>query len=36
MKISYNGKIKDTEIVLESSTGGGGQNIQWHAKRVTQ
>jgi hypothetical protein len=36
MKISYNGKIKDTEIVLESSTGGGGQSIQWHAKKVTQ
>lgn len=36
MKISYNGKIKDNEIVLDSSTGGGGQSIQWHAKKVTQ
>jgi hypothetical protein len=36
MKLNYKGKIKDTEIVFESSAGGGGQAIEWHAKKVTQ
>jgi hypothetical protein len=33
MKIDYKGKIKDSEIVFESSAGGGGQTIEWHAKK---
>lgn len=33
MKLTYKGKITDKEIVFESSTGGGGQTIEWHAKR---
>ena len=36
MKLNYKGKIKDTEIVFESSAGGGGQAIEWHAKKVAQ
>jgi hypothetical protein len=36
MKINYKGKVKDSEIVLESSIGGaGGQTFEWHAKRVS-
>ncbi len=34
MKLSYKGKIKDNEIVFESSAGGGGQTIEWHAKKA--
>ena len=33
MKLTYNGKIKDNEIVFQSSAGGGGQTIEWHAKK---
>jgi hypothetical protein len=33
MKLTYNGKIKDNEIVFQSSAGGGGQAIEWHAKK---
>ena len=33
MKLTYNGKIKDSEIVFQSSAGGGGQTIEWHAKK---
>ena len=33
MKLDYKGKIKDNEIVFESSAGGGGQTIEWHAKK---
>jgi len=33
MKLTYKGKITDQEIVFESSAGGGGQTIEWHAKR---
>jgi hypothetical protein len=33
MKLTYKGKIKDGEIVFESSAGDGGQTIEWHAKR---
>ena len=33
MKLTYKGKITDKEIVFESSADGGGQTIQWHAKR---
>ena len=36
MKLNYKGKVKDNEIVFESSAGGGGQTIEWHAKKVTQ
>jgi hypothetical protein len=33
MKLTYKGKITDKEIVFESSAGGGGQSIEWHAKK---
>ena len=33
MKLTYKGKITDNEIVFESSAGGEGQAIEWHAKR---
>ena len=33
MKLTYKGKITDKEIVFESSAGGGGQTIEWHAKK---
>jgi hypothetical protein len=33
MKLTYNGKIKDNEIVFQSSAGGGGQTIEWHARK---
>jgi hypothetical protein len=33
MTLTYKGKITDKEIVFESSAGGGGQTIEWHAKK---
>ena len=33
MKLTYKGKITDNEIVFESSAGGEGQAIEWHAKK---
>jgi hypothetical protein len=32
MKLTYNGKIKDNEIVFQSSAA-GGQTVEWHAKK---
>jgi hypothetical protein len=33
MKLNYKGAIKGDEIVFQSSAGGDGQTIEWHAKR---
>ncbi len=33
MKLNYKGTIKGDEIVFQSSAGGGGQTIEWHAKK---
>jgi hypothetical protein len=33
LKLNYTGKIKGDEIVFQSSAGGGGQSIEWHAKK---
>jgi hypothetical protein len=33
MKLNYKGTIKGDEIVFQSSAGGDGQTIEWHAKR---
>jgi hypothetical protein len=33
MKLNYKGTIKGDEIVFQSSAGGDGQTIEWHAKK---
>lgn len=37
MKVNYKGKVSGDEIQLtaELANGGGGQKLEWHAKRVS-